>query len=91
MKKIGTLLVSEPESSSRCEDCGSEEELRPYGPNRTNVCVACAQKTPHIMMGFMVEHLTNQLSGVRTIVGPEGQILNLGTVSTHEDLVKRIN
>lgn len=28
----------------KCEDCGKQDELRPYGPNNTNVCFECMMK-----------------------------------------------
>lgn len=28
----------------KCEMCGKEEELRPYGPGGKNVCFDCAMK-----------------------------------------------
>jgi hypothetical protein len=28
----------------KCELCGAEKELRPYGPNNENICFDCAMK-----------------------------------------------
>jgi hypothetical protein len=28
----------------KCEFCGAEEELRPYGPNNENICYKCGMK-----------------------------------------------
>ena len=28
----------------KCELCGADEELRPYGPNNENICFDCGMK-----------------------------------------------
>jgi hypothetical protein len=28
----------------KCEMCGKQDELRPYGPNNENICFDCAMK-----------------------------------------------
>ena len=28
----------------KCEGCGKTDELRPYGPNNSNICFDCAMK-----------------------------------------------
>ena len=38
------VLLIEQEEPSKCELCGEEKELRPYGPNGENVCFSCAMK-----------------------------------------------
>jgi hypothetical protein len=37
-------IITEPEESAKCELCGVEEELRPYGPNRERICFRCMLK-----------------------------------------------
>ena len=38
--------IIEATSEARCEMCGKESELRPYGPKGENVCFACGMKDP---------------------------------------------
>lgn len=44
--KIGNVLFIKAEEPSVCEFCGKLEELRPYGPNKENICFDCAMKDP---------------------------------------------
>lgn len=39
----GTVVVK-IETPGKCDLCGEEEELRPYGPNGENVCFKCGMK-----------------------------------------------
>ena len=41
MSRLGVIEATPP---SRCELCGKEDELRPYGPNGENVCFDCGMK-----------------------------------------------
>jgi hypothetical protein len=43
-KRIGNLVVIEPEEDDICQFCGKLDELRPYGPNRERICYDCAMK-----------------------------------------------
>ena len=40
---MNVLLIDEGKPS-KCELCGKEEELRPYGPGGKRVCFDCAMK-----------------------------------------------
>lgn len=42
----GNTVFLEPTPPAKCDDCGEERELRPYGPNGTNICHACGMKDP---------------------------------------------
>lgn len=43
-KRIGNIAVIAAEPEAKCEFCGAEKELRPYGPNRERICFKCAMK-----------------------------------------------
>ena len=49
-KRIGNTRVTiadrtnPNEFNGKCEMCGKTDELRPYGPNHSNVCYDCAMK-----------------------------------------------
>lgn len=36
--------IIEVQPDGKCELCGAEKELRPYGPNGENVCFPCGMK-----------------------------------------------
>ncbi len=43
-RRIGKVIVIEPELDAVCELCGKVDELRPYGPRGERVCFDCAMK-----------------------------------------------
>jgi hypothetical protein len=43
-KVIGSTIIIEPEPDGKCELCGKIDELRPYGPNKENICYECGMK-----------------------------------------------
>lgn len=48
-KRIGSVVVIEPEEDAVCEQCGKLDELRPYGKRmesgrRLRICFDCAMK-----------------------------------------------
>jgi hypothetical protein len=44
----------------KCEMCGAEDELRPYGPNNENLCFDCAMKDEEAAKRKFKEMLTGQ-------------------------------
>jgi len=38
------ILVIDESKPAKCELCGAEKELRPYGPGGKRVCFNCAMK-----------------------------------------------
>lgn len=42
--RADNIVVICPEPDAKCEFCGKEDELRPYGPNRERICFDCAMK-----------------------------------------------
>lgn len=54
-KRIGNIIVIEPEPPGQCDLCGKIAELRPYGPNGECICYECGMKdeeTADRMMGI---------------------------------------
>lgn len=45
-KRIGNVLIIEPEPAQRCDECGKIDELRPYGKDGALICFECGQKNP---------------------------------------------
>ena len=47
-ERKGNLTImdrSDPHAfDGKCEMCGAQDELRPYGPNNENICFDCAMK-----------------------------------------------
>lgn len=43
-KRIGDIFVIAVEPDGKCELCGTDAELRPYGPNGERICFDCAMK-----------------------------------------------
>lgn len=43
-KRIGDVVIIEATPPAKCELCGKEDELRPYGPNGENICFDCGMK-----------------------------------------------
>lgn len=43
-RRIGRLVIIEPEPPRPCELCGVLEETRPYGPGGKRICFACMKK-----------------------------------------------
>jgi Zn ribbon nucleic-acid-binding protein len=42
---VGALIDQDRfKSSGKCEQCGKEADLRPYGPNGQKICVECGCK-----------------------------------------------
>jgi hypothetical protein len=35
-----------PEADGKCQICGIKGELRPYGPNKEEICFDCGMKDP---------------------------------------------
>lgn len=52
----GTVVIAvEPEDV--CEQCGSVEETRPYGPGGLRICFPCGRKDPEGTKARMAEVL----------------------------------
>lgn len=73
--RVGSVLLCIPTEPAKCELCGREAELRPYGPNSENICRACGNKDLEGTLARMTAMLEKQLVGVITVVGPQGQVL----------------
>jgi hypothetical protein len=47
-ERVGNAIImdrTEPHTfDGKCELCGKNDELRPYGPNNENICFDCAMK-----------------------------------------------
>jgi hypothetical protein len=47
-KRKGSVIIMDRRDphdyDGKCEMCGQQDELRPYGPGGKNVCFACAMK-----------------------------------------------
>lgn len=43
-KRIGKVVIIEPEEPGQCELCGKLAELRPYGPQGENICFKCGMQ-----------------------------------------------
>lgn len=41
----------------KCELCGAEEELRPYGPKGEKVCFKCGMKNPEAAARQFKKHM----------------------------------
>ncbi len=41
MSRLGVIAATPP---AKCEMCGEEAELRPYGPRGENICFSCGMK-----------------------------------------------
>jgi hypothetical protein len=44
----------------KCELCGADEELRPYGPNNENICFECGMKDEAVTTRKFKEMLEGQ-------------------------------
>lgn len=58
---VAGKLFLEEEPSGRCEQCSKIAELRPYGPNGSNICVDCGKKDP-LMDARMIKVLNKLVS-----------------------------
>jgi hypothetical protein len=56
-KRIGNLIIIEPEPDDVCELCGKTDELRPYGPKGENICYDCGMKNKDVTELMMDERL----------------------------------
>lgn len=61
-RKIGKLVIIEPEPDLICSYCGKVTETRPYGPGGTEICATCAKKTPE-MKAIMYHNMGIKLFG----------------------------
>lgn len=43
-RKVGNVVIIEPEPEQQCDLCGKVAELRPYGPNGEKICFECGMK-----------------------------------------------
>ena len=47
-KRKGNVVIMDRRDphafDGKCEMCGKQDELRPYGPNNENICFDCAMK-----------------------------------------------
>lgn len=43
-RRIGNVVIIEPERSQQCDFCNKIRELRPYGPKGEAICFDCAMK-----------------------------------------------
>lgn len=55
----GTFVIC-PEPPAKCETCGKEAELRPYGPRGERICYECGLKNPASTMRQMHKALTGE-------------------------------
>ena len=53
----GDKFIVEREAPRKCELCGAMAELRPYGPNRENICAGCGHKNPEMTRRRMAERI----------------------------------
>ena len=56
-RRIGNVIIIEPEEDRRCELCGAIKECRPYGPKGEQVCFACGMKDEEAAERQMNKHL----------------------------------
>lgn len=56
-KRVGDIIFIEQEKPQQCDDCGKVDELRPYGPNGSKICVECGEKDPQGTLARMHKHL----------------------------------
>jgi len=56
-QRTGNVLIIEEEDPGKCELCGSVAELRPYGPNRENICFECGMKNRETTEARMKERI----------------------------------
>lgn len=62
-KRIGNVIIIEPEEPQQCDDCGKIDELRPYGKGGKCICHSCAMKdeegtekrVAHILFGEPID------------------------------------
>lgn len=40
-RRIGNVIIIEPEKPRQCDLCGMIAQLRPYGPNGERICWEC--------------------------------------------------
>jgi len=59
-RRVGNIVIIEPEEERRCELCGVIEECRPYGPNGEQVCFSCGMKDKANFMRRMNKYLFNE-------------------------------
>lgn len=45
-KRVGNVVILEPEKPQQCDECGEVKELRPYGRDGAHICYECGQKNP---------------------------------------------
>jgi hypothetical protein len=45
-RRVGSVLLIEPEPPRECSECGIERECRPYGKDGAQMCFDCAMATP---------------------------------------------
>jgi hypothetical protein len=43
-RRIGNIILVQPENAQQCDLCGKVDELRPYGPNGEAICFDCGMK-----------------------------------------------
>jgi hypothetical protein len=59
-RRVGNVIILEPEDDAKCEFCGKVAELRPYGPNRERICFECAMKDEATTRRIMARDLFGQ-------------------------------
>lgn len=75
MTKVSSgILIIEPEEPSKCELYGNTAELRPYGPNKENICYKCGMKDK-AATNRAIEERFGKIQKTR-IPGPEKRNLN---------------
>lgn len=42
----GRVIVIAAEPPGKCQQCGTVDETRPYGPNNEEICFDCGMKDP---------------------------------------------
>jgi hypothetical protein len=66
-RRVGSVLVSEPEKPRRCSACGALRECRPYGKDGADICHPCATATPE-SRAEMKRQFDKRLDGVTHVV-----------------------
>jgi len=52
-RRVGNIIIIEPEPDDVCDLCGKVDELRPYGPNGELICYDCGMKNQEVTYRMM--------------------------------------
>jgi hypothetical protein len=60
---MSKVLLTGREPAAKCEFCGEQKELRPYGPNGERICFRCMKKDePAAMKQFHKRFFTDAVN-----------------------------